>query len=150
MYIYIYIYIYMYVCIYIHPFSKRFSYREIYRYIDTFVFLHVRPCAFFTRYCPTWEKTRFNDKFFCVGFFVPIWKEHIAEFFSEKCTRPAIKFAMANYMADYKPSHTFGKNGSPQIGRPLMSWHLYQVAKHFLLMKCIMRCPRAFLRETEN
>ena len=80
-------------------------------------------------------------------------------FFSEKCTRPAIKFAMANYMADYKPSHkkifleysvSFGRNGSPQIGRPLMSWHLYQVAKHFLLMECIMRCPRAFLRESEN
>ena len=33
--------------------------REIY----TFVFLHVCPCAFFTFYCPTCQKTRFNDKF---------------------------------------------------------------------------------------
>ena len=31
--------------------------------MDSFVFLHVRPCAFFTSYCPTCEKTRFNDKF---------------------------------------------------------------------------------------
>ena len=30
----------------------------------SFVLLHVRPCAFFTSYCPTCEKTRFNDKFF--------------------------------------------------------------------------------------
>ena len=49
--------------VYIHPFSKRFSYRDIYKY--TFVFLHMRPCAFFTRYCPTCEKTR---------------KEHVADF----------------------------------------------------------------------
>ena len=32
--------------------------------IYSFVLLHVRPCAFFICYCPTWEKTRFNDKFF--------------------------------------------------------------------------------------
>ena len=38
--------IYIYIYIYIHPFSRRFSYREIYREIYTFVFLHVRPCAF--------------------------------------------------------------------------------------------------------
>ena len=56
--------VYIYIYIYTRPFSKRFSYREIYRYIDTSVFLHVRPCAFFTRYCPTWQKTRFNDTFF--------------------------------------------------------------------------------------
>ena len=36
----------------------------IYKYIYTFVFLRMRPCASFTRYCPTCEKTRFNDKFF--------------------------------------------------------------------------------------
>ena len=49
--------------IYIHPFSKRFSYRDIDRQIYSFVLLHVHPCAFFTSYCPTCEKTRFNDKF---------------------------------------------------------------------------------------
>ena len=46
------------------PSSKRFLYRE--RYIDiyiyTFVFLHVRPCVFFTCHCSTCEKSRFNDK----------------------------------------------------------------------------------------
>ena len=53
-----------YIYIYIHPFSKRFLYREIYRQIYTFVFLHVCLCAFFICYCPTCQKTRFNDKFF--------------------------------------------------------------------------------------
>ena len=54
----------IYIYIYIHPFSKRFSYREIYRQINTFVFLHVRPCAFFICYCQSCEKPRFNDNFF--------------------------------------------------------------------------------------
>ena len=69
--LHIYIYIYIYP-LYIHPFSKRFSYREIYRQKYTFFLLHVRPCAFFTCYCPTCEKLGSTINFFVVGFFVPI------------------------------------------------------------------------------
>ena len=38
--------------------------RKIYREIYTLVFLQVRPCAFFTCHCPTFEKIRFNNKLF--------------------------------------------------------------------------------------
>ena len=48
--------------------------------------------------------------FFFVGSFVPIWKEHVAEFFLQ------YKFAIWNYMADYKP------------------WH----KKHFFLIFCVV------------
>ena len=33
-------------------------------HVYSFVFLHVRTCALFICYCPTCEKTRFNDNFF--------------------------------------------------------------------------------------
>ena len=69
------------IYIYIHPFSKRFSYREIYRQIKTFVFLHVRPCAFFTSYCPTCEKLGSTINFFFVGFFSNLKRTCRFEFF---------------------------------------------------------------------
>ena len=87
--------------IYIHPFSKRFSYREIYRQIYTFVLLHVRPCAFFTCYCPTCEKLVSTINFFVVGFFVPIRHDVLSFFFQKKTCALRYKFAMENYIADF-------------------------------------------------
>ena len=73
-YIYIYIYIYIYT-----RFQKGFHmerYIDRYIYICSFVFLHVRSCAFFTCHCQHVKNLVFMRNFLSVGFFVSLWKEH--------------------------------------------------------------------------
>ena len=77
------IFIYIYIYIYIHTRFQKGFHRERYmdRYIYTSVPLHVRPCAFFTCYCPTCEKLGSTINFFVVGFFVPMWYVVLSFFF---------------------------------------------------------------------
>ena len=118
--------------IYTHPFSKRFSYRE--RYIDTlytFVFLHVRPCAFFTRCCPTCEKTRFNDIFFLLRVLCSNLKRTYRWVFFRKVHAPCNTNLQWRIIWLIKSRHaknnfflhsvSFRRNGRFRwIGRPLM------------------------------
>ena len=114
----------------VYPFSKRFLYREIYRYIHTFVLLHVRPCAFFTCYCPTGEKLGSTINFFVVRFFVPVW--HVVLSFFRKIHEALLyKFAKANYTADFGNEENISRSSRSAIelycvtelvGQ--MPWHL--------------------------
>ena len=73
--------IFIYIYIYTPVFKKVFIERDIWIDIYTSVPLHVRPCAFFTCYCPTCEKLGSTINFFVVGFFVPIWHVVLSFFF---------------------------------------------------------------------
>ena len=90
---------------------------------------------------------------FFVGFFGPIWKEHVVWVFLEKASALQYKFAMANYMTD------FGKEeNSPRSSRVMRLHRIDRPnvmaseasGEAFLLTGCIkkMRCPGACLRET--
>ena len=116
------VYIYLYIspyenvsengCIYIYTavFKNVFIWRDtIYRYIYTFVFLHVRPCVFFTCHCPTCEKSRCNENFsLCRVLCFTLKRKCCFDLFF--CLKNAFafqyRFAMANYLACFGNEET--------------------------------------------
>ena len=120
--------------------------RYIDRYIYTFVFLHVRPCAFFTCYCPTCEKLGSTINFFVVGFFVPIWHVVLSFFFFRKIHAPCntnlqwriiwLILGMRKTSREAADPRVIRRH---RIGRPNA---MASVASDeaFLLMECIKKC----------
>ena len=93
--------------IYIYTrFQKGF---HIERYIDRYILLFSFACArvhFSFAIVQLVKKLGSTIIFFFVGFFVPIWKEHVVWVFLEKSIRPAIQNCelydkIANYMTDF-------------------------------------------------
>ena len=129
----------IYGCIYIYIYTLFQKGFHIERDLDRYLLLFSCTCArvhFSFGIVQLVKKLGSTIHFFFVGFFVPIWKEHVVwVFFRKKASALHYKFAMANYMTDFG-----NKENSPrssrvmrrhQIDRPEMSWHLKQEAKHF-------------------
>ena len=83
---------YIYIYIYTHTgFQKGF---DIERYIDRYILLFSFTCArvhFSFAIVQLVKKLGSTINFFFVGFFVPVWKEHVVWVFLEKSIRPAIQ-----------------------------------------------------------
>ena len=136
-----------YIYIYIQPFSKTFSYGEIYRYI--YILLFSCTCArvhFSLVIVQLVKKLGSTINFVFVGFFVPIWKEHVVLrfYFLEKCMRPEIKIFNDELYTSWfwewekhpakQPSYMGSPNSRPNAISSVAS------EEAFLLMECIKKC----------
>ena len=126
-------YIYIYLSIYLYTrFQKGF---HMEKYIDRYILLFSCTCArvhFSFAIVQLVKNLGSTINFFFVGFFVPIWKEHVVWVFLEKSIRPAIQICngeLYDWFWEWgkQPSYLCGV--TKLIGR--MSWHLKQLAKHF-------------------
>ena len=126
----IYIYIYIYT-----RFQKGF---HIERYIDRYILLFSCTCArvhFSFAIVQLVKNLGSTINFFFVGFFVPIWKEHVVWVFLEKRHPPCntnlqwriIWLILGVRKTAHEAAELCGV--TELIGQ--MSWHLKQVAKHF-------------------
>ena len=136
---YIYIYIYIYT-----RFQKGF---HMERYIDRYILLFSCTCArvhFSFAIVQVVKNLGSTIIFFFVGFFVPIWKEHVFFCaFSKKASAPQYKFAMANYMTDFG-----NEENSPRSSRVMRRHRIDRpdvmaseaTGEAFLLTECIEKC----------
>ena len=113
----------------------------------------MRPCAFFICYCPTCEKTRFNDKFFLLRVLCSNLKRTCRLSFFRKKHPPCSTNLQWRIIWLILGMRKTAREAAEFCGVTKlmcqMSWHLKQVAKHYYWRGVFkMRCSGACLRET--
>ena len=129
---------------------------HIERYIDTYILLFSCTCArvqFSFAIVQLVKKLGSTINVFFVGFFVPIWKEHVVCVFLEKASALQYKFAMANYM-----THFWNEENNPRSRRVMRRHQIDRPnvmasgasGEAFFLTGCFFRHPPSHLPSREK
>ena len=134
------------MCIYIYIYTRFQKGFHIERYIDRYILLFSCTCArvhFSFAIVQLVKNLGSTINFFFVGFFVPIWKEHVVYLKKKKASALQYNFAMANYMTEFG-----NEENGPRSSRVMRRHRIDRpnvmaseaTGEAFLLTECIKKC----------